>query len=47
MNTYTSLKSTSERLEWFDLEIYKIRHQEYLVVDEDVVNYYTWSFGPG
>jgi hypothetical protein len=30
--------STSERLSWFDIEIYKVGHQECLAVDGDVAS---------
>jgi hypothetical protein len=39
MHVYATYISTSERLSQFDLEIYKVSHQERLAVDGDIVSY--------
>jgi hypothetical protein len=41
MNTYAHLIfiNTSERLTWFNLEIYEVGYQERLAVDRNVTSY--------
>jgi hypothetical protein len=34
----TSMR-TSERLNWFDLEIYEVGHKERIAVDENITSY--------
>jgi hypothetical protein len=40
MQTHSTPMSILERLSRFDLEIYKVGHQEHLAVDEYVVFYW-------
>jgi hypothetical protein len=38
-HAYPICMKTSEKLSWFDLEIYKVGHQDRLIIDRDVASH--------